>query len=217
MVSSLVQAKWFILGCIIATPPAGIGWVLLGSSLSPIPMLKVPEITVTCSIAGCQCAGTLKSAGSDPESEGHCLIQRPLNDGNLRAGGQRRDVSPFKISGRNKRVSLSRICLRDQEDAKSDQKCGCYCNAFHSFLLGSEIRTTQTSHRAQADRRFMSRQLAFTSGRLDQSRVRAAVRHASFRLHARELFRKAQRPAKKRDVGLWECSACRQHACCPLS
>src|SRR4029453_11183985 len=64
MVSSLVQAKWFILGCIIATPPAGIAWVLLGSSLSPMPMLKVPEITVTCSIAGCQCAGILKSAGS---------------------------------------------------------------------------------------------------------------------------------------------------------
>jgi len=38
-------------------------WGLLRSSLSPIPMLKVPEITVS-SIAGCQCAGTLKSAGS---------------------------------------------------------------------------------------------------------------------------------------------------------
>src|SRR5262249_40877049 len=34
------------------------------SSLSPMPMLKVPEITVTCSIAGCECAGILKSAGS---------------------------------------------------------------------------------------------------------------------------------------------------------
>src|SRR5215467_8412482 len=64
MVSSLVQAKWFILGCIIATPPADIAWVLVGSSLSPMPMLKVPEITVTCSIAGCECAGILKSAGS---------------------------------------------------------------------------------------------------------------------------------------------------------
>src|SRR5262249_4103330 len=64
MVSSLVQAKWFILGCIIATPPADIALVLVGSSLSPMPMLKVPEITVTCSIAGCECAGILKSAGS---------------------------------------------------------------------------------------------------------------------------------------------------------
>src|ERR1700745_1150104 len=64
MVSSLVQAKWFLLGVLIATPPAGIAWVLLGSSLSPMPMLKVPEITVTCSIAGCECAGILKSAGS---------------------------------------------------------------------------------------------------------------------------------------------------------
>src|SRR5262245_54464362 len=64
MVSSLVQAKWFILGCIIATPPADIAWVLVGSSLSPMPMLKVPEITVTCLIAGCECAGILKSAGS---------------------------------------------------------------------------------------------------------------------------------------------------------
>src|SRR5262249_50711817 len=70
------------------------------------------------------------------EGERHCLIQGSLNDGKLRAGGQRWDVSPFKIGRRNKRVSLSRICWRDQEDAKSAQKCGCYCNAFHSFLLG---------------------------------------------------------------------------------
>ena len=38
--------------------PAIIAWVLLLSSLSPSPMFKVPEITVTCSMAGCQCAGT---------------------------------------------------------------------------------------------------------------------------------------------------------------
>src|SRR5262245_40952171 len=39
------------------------------------------------------------------EGERHCLIQRSLNDGNLRARWQRRHVSPFKIRGRNKRVS----------------------------------------------------------------------------------------------------------------
>src|SRR5262245_54464363 len=55
------------------------------------------------------------------EGERHCLIQRSLNDGNLRARWQRRHVSPFKIRGRNKRVSLSRICWRGQEDAKSAQ------------------------------------------------------------------------------------------------
>src|SRR5262249_15661153 len=44
------------------------------------------------------------------EGERHCLIQRSLNDGNLRARWQRRHVSPFKIRVRNKRVSLSRIC-----------------------------------------------------------------------------------------------------------
>src|SRR5262249_16003148 len=108
------------------------------------------------------------------------------------------------------------MCWRDQEDAKSAQKCGCYCNAFHSFLLGSEIRTTQTSHRAQADRRFMSRQFAFTSGRLDQSRVRAAVRQQAFACMLVN-FSEMLRDRQKGDVGLWECSACRQHACCPLS
>src|SRR5262249_23911874 len=53
-------------------------------------------------------------------------------------------VSPFKIRGRNKRVSLSRICWRDQKDAKSSQKSGCYCNGFHGFLLRwvSEILMT---------------------------------------------------------------------------
>src|SRR5262249_6616895 len=78
------------------------------------------------------------------EGERHGLIQRSLNDGNLRARWQRRHVSPFKIRGRNKRVSLSRICWRDQKDAKSSQKSGCYCNGFHGFLLRwvSEILMT---------------------------------------------------------------------------
>ncbi len=41
----------------IMMPPAGSAWVLLLSSLSPVPMLKVPDSTVTRSIAGCECAG----------------------------------------------------------------------------------------------------------------------------------------------------------------
>src|SRR5262249_28299560 len=97
------------------------------------------------------------------EGERHFLIQRSLNDGNLRAGWKRRHVSPLKIRRRNKLVSLRRICWRDQEDAKSAQKCGCYCNVFHSFPPWlSEIRRTQTSHRTQTDPRFTSRQFAFT-------------------------------------------------------
>src|SRR5262249_10326321 len=70
----------------------------------------------------------------NPESERHFLIQRSLNDGNLRARWQRWHVSPFKIRRRNKRVSLSRICWRSQEDAKSAQKSGCYCNGFHRLI-----------------------------------------------------------------------------------
>src|SRR5260221_12348007 len=69
------------------------------------------------------------------EGEGHCLIQRSLNHGNLRAGWKRRHVGPLKIRRRNKRVSLRRIRWRDQEDANSAQKGGRYCNLFHSFLL----------------------------------------------------------------------------------
>src|SRR5262245_12426045 len=84
------------------------------------------------------------------EGERHCLIQRSLNDGNLRARWQRRHVSPFKIRGRNKRVSLSRICWRDQEDAKSAQKSGCYCNGFHSFLLRWVSEILRTHGRLQA-------------------------------------------------------------------
>src|SRR5262249_37912254 len=85
------------------------------------------------------------------EGERHCLIQRSLNDGNLRARWQRRHVSPFKLRGRNKRVSLSRICWRGQEDAKSAQKSGCYCNGFHRFLLWlvSEILRTHGHLRAR--------------------------------------------------------------------
>jgi hypothetical protein len=41
----------------MATPPADSAFVFVRSSLSPRPMLMVPEITVTCSIAGCECAG----------------------------------------------------------------------------------------------------------------------------------------------------------------
>src|SRR5262249_8266787 len=98
------------------------------------------------------------------EGERHCLIQRSLNDGNLRARWQRRHVSPFKIRGRNKRVSLSRICWRDQKDAKSAQKSGCYCNGFHGFLLGwvSEI--------------------LMTHGRLQARPVRGFENHASLRV-----------------------------------
>src|SRR6266478_2908875 len=70
------------------------------------------------------------------EGERHCLIQRSLNYGNLRAGWKRRQVGPLKLRHRNKRVSLRRIRWRDQEDAKSAQKSGCYCNTFHRFLLG---------------------------------------------------------------------------------
>src|SRR6266446_743294 len=72
----------------------------------------------------------------DAEGERRCLIQRSLNDGNLRAGWKRRHVSPLKIRRRNKRVSLRRVCWRDQEDAKSAHKSGCYCNTLHRFLLG---------------------------------------------------------------------------------
>src|SRR5262245_14253832 len=86
----------------------------------------------------------------DAEGERHCLIQRSLNDGNLRARWQRRHVSPFKIRGRNKRVSLSRICWRDQKDAKSAQKSGCYCNGFHGFLLGWVSEILRTHGRMQA-------------------------------------------------------------------
>src|SRR5262249_61966188 len=39
MVSSLVQAKWFILGCIIATPPADIAWVLVRTTRRTAPVL----------------------------------------------------------------------------------------------------------------------------------------------------------------------------------
>src|SRR5215471_18799092 len=84
------------------------------------------------------------------EGERHCLIQRSLNDGNLRARWQRRHVSPFKIRGRNKRVSLSRICWRDEKDAKSAQKSGCYCNGFHGFLLGWVSEILMTHGRLQA-------------------------------------------------------------------
>src|SRR5262249_31764965 len=69
------------------------------------------------------------------EGEGHCLIQRSLNHGNLRAGWKRRHVGPLEIRRRNKRVFLRRIRWSDQEDAKSAQKGGRYCNLFHSFLL----------------------------------------------------------------------------------
>src|SRR6266436_5619416 len=69
------------------------------------------------------------------EGEGHFLIQRSLNYGNLRAGWKRRHVGPLKIRRHNERVSLRRIRWRDQEDAKSAQKGGRYCNLFHSFLL----------------------------------------------------------------------------------
>src|SRR5262249_3385562 len=42
-----------------------------------MPMLKVPEITVTCSIAGCECAGILKSAGSFRAPRG-ALTRKPI-------------------------------------------------------------------------------------------------------------------------------------------
>ena len=37
-----VQAKWLVLGCMMAKLPADKGMVFDGSSLSPVPMLKVP-------------------------------------------------------------------------------------------------------------------------------------------------------------------------------
>src|SRR6266852_1319209 len=59
----------------------------------------------------------------DPESKRHCLVQWPLNDGNLRAGSQRRNIRPFKIRRRDKRVSVLGSCIRlmHQDDAKSAQ------------------------------------------------------------------------------------------------
>ena len=37
----------------------GIALVFVVSSLSPVPKFKVPDITVTCSVTGCQWAGSL--------------------------------------------------------------------------------------------------------------------------------------------------------------
>src|ERR1700753_1669024 len=48
----------------IATLPASNFWVLAGSSVSPTPMLKEPEITVTCSMVSCQCGGILVLGGN---------------------------------------------------------------------------------------------------------------------------------------------------------
>lgn len=44
--SSLFQAKWFVLGCMIMMLPGGKGIGFWVSSLAPMPMLKVPKSTV---------------------------------------------------------------------------------------------------------------------------------------------------------------------------
>src|SRR5262245_14093959 len=65
-------------------------------------------------------------------------------------GGNAGTSVHLKSEGRNKCVSLSRICWRDQEDAKSAQKSGCYCNGLHSFLLRWVSEILRTHGRLQA-------------------------------------------------------------------
>src|SRR6266851_8042552 len=58
------QPKWCIPFGMWTKPPGFIASVFFGSSLSPVPKLAVPEITVTFSSAGCIWGGTLYPAGS---------------------------------------------------------------------------------------------------------------------------------------------------------
>jgi hypothetical protein len=51
--------KVISLGLDVAVLPGANALVFSLSSLSPVPKLKVPDITVTRSVAGCQWAGTL--------------------------------------------------------------------------------------------------------------------------------------------------------------
>src|SRR5258708_6770064 len=73
-------------------------------------------------------------------------------------------VSPLKIRRRNKCVPLRRVCWRDQEDAKSAQKSGCYCSTFHRFLLDCLKGSGLTAPRDACGRKFRMR----TRKRLDQ-------------------------------------------------
>src|SRR5262249_35876400 len=152
MVSSLVQAKWFILGCIIATPPADIAWVLVGSSLSPMPMLKVPEITVTCSIAGCECAGILKSAGSLMRKvKGTASFSGPSMTAIFAPGGNAGTSVHLRSEGVTNACPSAAYAGGIRKTQSPPKRAAVTATGFIAFLLGwvSEILRTHGRLRAR--------------------------------------------------------------------
>src|SRR6476620_9418162 len=73
----------------------------------------------------------------DPDHKRHGFVHRPLNEGKLHTGPQRRNIFPLKLIGSHHRVCTRplRIGLRNKEKAKCAQEGGGCCNLFHNFLL----------------------------------------------------------------------------------
>src|SRR5713101_7876484 len=73
--------------------PAGSLFPLVSSNLSPRPRLIVPEITVVCSMFGCQCGGILYPAGNESRIViGPSFAGSPSKTANFAPGGS--DAGP---------------------------------------------------------------------------------------------------------------------------
>src|SRR5688572_16633098 len=112
------------------------------SNFSPMPRWNVPEMTVTCSTAGCQCGLIWKPSGSCRRMvNGPSCAGLLFQHGDLRPGGERRRaVHPLDVRRREEPV-VGRVAhaLTDGERGRRDGERRYQKYPFHNFRLLSVV------------------------------------------------------------------------------